>query len=241
MTDTLTQQILRQSLDLSYAEIESIHPEWPKNAVDDYFYKQSNINALAVSGQSVEEQVIINAQNISTNSDNIVINAQNLTDHINDTEGAHAASAISYDNTSSGLAADDSQAAIDEVDANLNAHEALESAHGVTGDNIGTEDFAQALIGGAVLLAAVVNSASTSTVSITGPNAPIASPTYNVSDTQINVNLTNELKADVNQLVIDVNNAIAQLNEFLANNKTAKQMASQEITNGLRHTRYFKP
>ena len=36
---------------------------------------------------------------------------------------------------------------------NLKTHEELNSAHGVTGNNVGTEDFAQELVGGVVLMA----------------------------------------------------------------------------------------
>lgn len=55
----------------------------------------------------------------------------NLTNHINDTTDAHDASAISYVNTTSGLVAIDVQAAIDEVDGNLDTHIGNLSAHGI--------------------------------------------------------------------------------------------------------------
>lgn len=220
MAETITSQIQRQTLNLSYAEIERDHPDWSKQAVDDYFYKQSNIYSLTANSQVSDDQVADNTQNIQTNAENIQTNADNLAAHINDTDDAHAASAISYDNTTSGLAATNAQAAIDEVDANLDTHTASESAHGVTGDNIGTEDYAQPSIGGAVLLAALVTDAVDSTVSVDSPDA---------TDLPTVITLANETKADVNQLVTDLNNVVTQLNEFLANNKTAKQMASQEI------------
>lgn len=54
----------------------------------------------------------------------------NLTNHINDVSGAHAASAISYSNVTSGLTATDTQAAIDEIDGNLDTHIGNLSAHG---------------------------------------------------------------------------------------------------------------
>ena len=52
-----------------------------------------------------------------------------ITDHINDPDDAHAASAISYDNTSSGLTADEVQSAIDEVDLTLDTHIADTNIH----------------------------------------------------------------------------------------------------------------
>lgn len=91
-----------------------------------------------------------------------------LTTHINDTSDAHASSAISYDNTTSGLTATDVKAALDEIDAkadtnagdistnagdistnagnistnatNLSTHISDTSTHGVTGDILGTTD-----------------------------------------------------------------------------------------------------
>lgn len=259
MAITITEQILRQSLDFSYSEIQSEHPNWSKKSVDDYFNKQTNIYSLARNSQSSDEQIIENTENIATNTENISINsgaivanagdisnntddistnADNLTNHINNASGAHASSAISYDNTTSGLAAVEIQAAIDEVDglvgtnatniANVtnafNTHNGSSSQHGVTGDNIGTEDYAQTLVGGSVLLAALVSDAAPSAVSVASPDAPVAAAIYSQADTQANVDLTNELKTDVNQAVADLNNVVAQLNEFLANNKTAKQM-----------------
>tara|TARA_R110000751_G_scaffold262309_1_gene361599 strand:+ start:801 stop:1496 length:696 start_codon:yes stop_codon:yes gene_type:complete len=231
MADTIAQQILRQSLDLSYAEIETAHPSWPKKAIDDYFYKQSNIYSLAANSQASDNQVANNTAAILVNADNIVVNADNLTNHINNESGAHASSAISYNNTVSGLLAIEIQAAIDEVDglveANatnitnvnnaFNTHNGSSSQHGVTGDNVGTGDYCTAIMGGVVDLSAAVTNAVASTVSVTSPDA---------TDLPTALTLANETKVDVNQLVTDLNAAITQLNEFLANNKTAKQMAS---------------
>jgi len=84
-----------------------------------------------------------------------VVTAQATADnHIADAVGAHAASAISFDNVASGLTATEVQAAIDEVegrldtaesnitaaDGALTTHIADTSTHGVTGDIVGTTD-----------------------------------------------------------------------------------------------------
>ncbi|MEH6451188.1 MAG: hypothetical protein V7765_21160 [Oleispira sp.] len=266
MADTIAQQILRQSLNFSYSEIQSEHPEWSERSVSDYFYKQSNIYALAANSKSSDDQVeentdaiLVNTENISINSGAIEANtsdisgntndistnatnignnttaigtnATNLTNHLDNTSGAHAASAISYGNVASGLTATDAQAAIDEVDELIgtnstnitsvtgafNAHNGSYSQHGVTGSNVGTGDYCTAILGGVVDLAAEVTNAVASTVSVTSPDA---------TDLPTALTLANETKADVNQLVADLNDVITQLNEFLANNKTAKQMAS---------------
>jgi hypothetical protein len=77
---------------------------------------------------------------LDTAETNISTNATGLSDHLADPTDAHDASAISYDNATSGLTATDAQAAIDEVDGDLDAHVAATSAHGVSGDIVGTTD-----------------------------------------------------------------------------------------------------
>lgn len=204
MADTITQQILRQSLDLSYAEIEGAHPTWSKEAVDDYFYKQSNIYSLAVNSQSSDDQVAINTAAIITNATNISINS-----------GAIASNASDISDNADDILTNATN--ITNVTNAFNTHNGSSSEHGVTGDNIGTEDYAQSLVGGAVLLAALVNDAVDSTVSVDSPDA---------TDLTTVLTLANESKADINQLVTDFNAVVTQLNEFLANNKTAKQMSA---------------
>ncbi len=225
MADTIVQQILRNSLVLSYAEIGEIHPEWSKIAVDDYFYKQSNINTLALSAEGVETQVILNTENIQINADNIVVVEGNLSDHIGNTDGAHAASAISFDN-SGGLAATDVQGAIDEVNGDLATHVNADSAHGAGGDVVGNTDFATASVGGVVNLAANVADPSVTTTAISTVDVGAAPVAYSQAYTQSQTNLINECKAKINSLVnSDVLDLITQLNAFLAANQTAKQMA----------------
>jgi|DEB0MinimDraft_6_1074348.scaffolds.fasta_scaffold00390_7 hypothetical protein len=73
-----------------------------------------------------------------------------LTAHLNDTVDAHDASAISYDNATSGLAATEVQAAIDEVDGDLDVHIADGAIHFTEASidhtnisNVGTNTHAQ--------------------------------------------------------------------------------------------------
>ena len=77
---------------------------------------------------------------LDTAESNISTNSSNHTNHLNDTTDAHDASAISYVNTTSGLAATDTQAAIDEVDGDLDTHIAASTAHGISGSVVGTTD-----------------------------------------------------------------------------------------------------
>ena len=228
MAETVISAILRQTLDFSYAEIEQEHPNWSKKAVDDYFYKQSNINTLAVSGTSLEQQVIlntaqieinvtnigINAGKISDNASDISTNAQNLINHIDNTTGAHNASAIFYDNSGTSISFDNVQGALSELDSDLDGHILSDSEHGVTGDNVGNLDFATTLVGGVVNLSALIADAVESTVSVDSPDA---------TDLLTVIALANELKSDVNQLVADLNNSIVQFNALLDAMKTASR------------------
>ena len=76
--------------------------------------------------------------------------AQDLVDHESEATGAHASSAISYNNATSGLVATDAQAAIDEVDGDLDAHIGASSIHFTEASidhasilNVGTNSHAQ--------------------------------------------------------------------------------------------------
>lgn len=223
--------VAAQALDLSYSDIEKLHPTWPKQAIDDYFYKQSNINSIAALSDDQTDQVDQNTQDIADNkaaiiqnslaiadnTNDISDNATNLNNHINDLTDAHDASAISYDPAGTSLSSTNAQGAITELDSDLTLHVNADTAHGTTGDVIGTDDYAQILLGGSVLLSNLVSDAVASTVSVDSPDA---------SDLPTVITLANETKADVNQLVLDLNAAINQLNAFLDANKTAKQMST---------------
>jgi peptidoglycan hydrolase CwlO-like protein len=114
---------------------------------------------------------------------------------------------------------------VDTVETDLTNHIDAESAHGANGDIVGTDDYAQAGVGGVVLLANPVANAVTSTVSVTSPDATAAPATYNQAQAQSVVALVNEMKGDVNTLVANLNAAITQLNALLAAERSAKQMA----------------
>ncbi len=122
---------------------------------------------------------------------------------------------------------DDIQANADDIQTNtdnFDIHNNSSSQHGVTGDNVGTEDFCTELIGGVVLLMALVNDAVDSTQEITIIDLLVAPATYDQAYTQLSTDLANDTKAKHNQLVLDLNAAIAQINDLIAKAKTAKQM-----------------
>ena len=121
---------------------------------------------------------------------------------------------------------DDADEAIVLVNTSLNNHKASDSAHGVSGDNVGTGNYCTLLLGGVVDLAAAVTNANDSTVDVVSPSAPTAAATYTQSDIEAMVVLINEQKASTNQLTTDLNAVVTQLNEVITNSKNAKQMAS---------------
>lgn len=106
----------------------------------------------------------------------------------------------------------------------IKVHVESDSEHGVTGDNVGTEDFCTELIGGVVLLSELVNNAADSTQQITLVDITAAPASYNQTYTQTLASMANDTKAKHNQLVLDLNAAIAQINDIISKAKTAKQM-----------------
>jgi hypothetical protein len=271
---TLIDVIARQALDLSYGDIQKEHPTWSKVAIDDYFYKQSNINSLAISGDEITEQVLENTENIAINAANIAINTQDILnlefrvlgdsrpnsyqetgqsysigDYVVNPDGdpqlyykalvniAAPAGAFNPANwqevslqenenriktnegdiSTNATNISNNTGNITTVTTNFNNHDASNSEHGVAGDNVGTLDFATSGTGGVVNLAALVNDAVASAVSVTSPDA---------TDLPSVITLANEMKGDVNQLVTDLNNAITQLNDLIDKMKTANQMSA---------------
>lgn len=106
----------------------------------------------------------------------------------------------------------------------LDAHVAAESAHGATGNIVGTDDYAQPALGGTVLLAAAVADAVPSAVT---PPAAVAAAgaAYSQAYAQAQTDAINALSTALAQAVADFNSVIAQLNALLASERAAKQLA----------------
>ena len=96
---------------------------------------------------------------------------------------------------------------------NLKTHEGLTSAHGVKGNNVGTEDFAQELVGGVVLIAEKL--AELEALTLTIPDAP---EEYNQEYMQTVAN-------GINSLVSKQGDIITLLNQVISTQVTAKQRA----------------
>jgi peptidoglycan hydrolase CwlO-like protein len=110
------------------------------------------------------------------------------------------------------------------VASDLSTHESSQSAHGSTGDIVGTDDFCTLLVGGTVKLSAAVANATASTVTaVLNPNA--AGVAYLQADAATWVAMLNEHKTNINQLKTDLNAAITQINLLLVNSRTALQLA----------------
>ena len=94
---------------------------------------------------------------------------------------------------------------------NLSKHEAETTAHGVTGSNVGTGDYAQELIGGVVLIATALEGASSSFTPV------LASPAaYDQTHMQSVVDAINSLGAKQGDI-------ITLLNQVITTQVTAKQ------------------
>lgn len=125
---------------------------------------------------------------------------------------------------------------INQVDTNTNSidsnttifdsHESSSSEHGVTGDNVGNEDFSTDLIAGVVLLMDLVADAVASTQEVTLPDVAVAPALYSQTYADAQTTLVNDVKAKHNAMLLDLNSSIVQLNELISNSITAKQMSA---------------
>lgn len=183
--------------------------KWDRLLIEDYQGIQNDTNVLFDDADAFEIAITLNAENIAINVVAIELNADNIQ--------------INTDNIQ--INADD-----------IESHVTSNSEHGVTGFNVGTEDFCTELIGGVVLLSDLVNDAVDSTQTITTPDssASTATVTGTVPDSTATVatadvgaapvlysqiyadsqtGLINDVKTQHNILVGDLNTAISALND----------------------------
>ena len=199
----VSERIAQQSLTLDFSVVKEL-TSWPDHMVQDYIYKQQNIDIIARASGDLESQVETNTVNIQTNTDAITANTENISDNSDDIE-------TNAENIATNA-------------TNLTNHESSTSAHGVTGDNVGTEDFAQSAIGGVVNLAVLVADAVSSATEITTADIGTAPVAYDQAYAQEQTDLINECKSTINALVTDTTSAINQLNALLLAEQNAKQM-----------------
>lgn len=233
--------IAQQTLALDYSEIKQANPSWPDYMVQDWVFKQQNIETIAGATDINQEQVEQNTEDIATNAANIATNtsdiATNAADIATNASNITTNTANIATNTSdiatnaSDIATNASDIATNASDiatntTNISNHIAETSAHGVTGNNIGTEDYAQTLVGGAVLLAVKISDATQTATSIATADVGAAPATYDQAYAQEQTDLINECKATINDLVIDMTDIVTQFNALLIAEQNAKQMST---------------
>lgn len=155
---------------------------------------------------SISQESLIQAERIDENTSSIEVNeagiVQNALDIVN-----NASDIINNAN-------------------NLIDHEADDSVHGVTGVVVGTEDYPTSIVGGAVLLSALVADAVSSVAEITLPDIASSPAAYSQSYQDSQTDMINDIKAKHNTLLADLNLAIVQFNLLIANEIAAKQMSA---------------
>lgn len=192
-----------RTLNLSASQLKQITSrqgaEWSNDLINDYLTIVQNFIDIATRIDAVIEQVDTNTENIEANRLEIIVNADNI---------------------------EANRLEIIVVKEDLQAHVDSDSEHGVTGINVGTEDFCQDLIGGVVLLAGFIADAVASTAEVIIPDVGVAPGGYTSAYAQQQTDLINDVKSKHNQLVIELNAVVTQLNALLLSIITAKQMAA---------------
>ena len=164
----------------------------------------TNIATNAVNIATNATDIATNTANIATNATNIATNAANIS--TNATNIATNATNITTNTT------------------NLTNHEADNSAHGVSGDNVGTLDYCSLSVGGVALLCESRGNSSSTAEQITQANATVAPAAYNQVQIQTIVSLANDTKEKYNQLETDFQTLLTAHNDLLAKLRTAKQL-----------------
>lgn len=112
---------------------------------------------------------------------------------------------------------------VDTLRIDLDSHIAAQSAHGATGDIVGTDDYASLTTGGTVLQAnAVVNA----NIVLASPPGPVggAPAIYDASYADAQSAAINELSSALSTTIVGLNAAISQLNNLMASMRAAKQL-----------------
>lgn len=113
-------------------------------------------------------------------------------------------------------AASGAQVQADQLAGSLAGHELLTSAHGATGDVLGTGDAPTATRRGPVLQGSAVVDAPLSAVVVTSPAATAPGATYNQAAAASVADLANELRDDLGALSAEHSALAARLNLLLA-------------------------
>ena len=179
---------------------------WSQTVKLDYQNKTNGLNGVAEVANEANRTASDEANRNADQDKAIELNRKNIL------ETSSKVSVLSQSVTKNTAAIGENKQAIKTNASNLKTHEELNSAHGVTGDNVGNEDFAQELVGGVVLIAANLAELTHSFSSLTAAPADY-DQTYmqSVADA-------------VNSLGSQQGDIINLLNEVLRGQKDAKQM-----------------
>ena len=188
--------------------ISSLPPEWGLLVQQNYLAqleatKTAGDEASEANGTANETKELIEANNQKIEQLSETVEGQESA--INQSD-ANSRSALKKANEAIGKSETNAQ--------NLSTHTSSSTQHGATGDIVGNEDFAQAAIGGVVLLASKVNELTQNTVNVV--NAPAA---YDQAHAQSLVDAINSLASKQNDI-------IGKINEFIQSQQNAKQMQS---------------
>ena len=187
------------SLILSANEVREL-TDWGDAMVEDYLNILRNIISNAINSDQIAVEVNQNTADIEALDVRVTVNEvdiANLTIRVEDNELA--------------ITALDLRVTQNETD--INDHVTSDSQHGVTGVNVGTEDFCTNSVGGVVLLADVIADLT----QIATSDVLVAPATYDQTYTQTVSSLTNDNKAKINEIVL-------KINAIIAGQQTAKQM-----------------
>ena len=183
--------------------------DWPLILKEDWQNKTNGISEVA----EVANEANVTASNEAETNKNQDISISQNRESIKEVSGSVSRltsvvskNAADIETNANGIS--ENKQAIENNAQNLTDHEAETTAHGVTGNNVGTEDFAQELVGGVVLIAANI-------IELTQYTAPTAPAAYDQTEEQA---FRDGVQSEINKLVLKVN-------EIVQGQITAKQMS----------------
>ncbi|AUR86847.1 hypothetical protein NVP1090B_12 [Vibrio phage 1.090.B._10N.286.48.F1] len=189
---------------------------WPLLVKEDWQNKTNGINEVAEVANEANVTANNEAQTNAKQDKAIELNRNNisevdgrvslLTSVVSRNTSNISTNAKGIADNATGIA-ENKQTGIDNA-KNLSTHEQLNSAHGVNGNNVGTEDYAQELAGGVVLLAGNI-------VGLTNYTAPSAPASYDQAEEQA-------FRAGIQG---EINKLIGKVNELIQGQITARQMS----------------
>lgn len=220
MAKTLLQRVKENSLNLSASQLrELVGGDWPDALILDYLAQLENVEIIAGDNTDLSDRVEKNELDI-VDLKQVDEGLQNQINS-NDTDILD----LQQENANQHVAIDGNTTNISNNTTAISDHINSDSAHGVTGNNVGSGDFATSLVGGVVLLASLVSDAADSSAVVSIADVADAPATYDQAHIQSIVDLANDTKSKHNQLVLDLNNSISVINAIIQSMITAKQMA----------------